>query len=613
MKKSPPRRAPRPTASVKLRKRLDAALGELTRTRLIRASNDGTSEYIFNHALVQDSAESTLLHGEHRRLHQKVARTLEALYPDRLDELAGPLARHYEYAGDEGKTLYYATRAGDQAANLYANAEAIEYYTLALHAAEQGGATREQLKHLYTRRGRALELSNRFDLAMENYLELERVARARADRSLELESLMLRATICAMASPVFDAERATQLADQALALARELGDRPADARVYWILLLLGRFTRQWNQAITMGEKALALARELNLRELTAFILNDLGGVYVGGGKIEQAPAALAEARALWQELGNLPLLADNLMMSATIAFLKGEYDQALSFTEQGAELSRAVASTYSYLSNQGVRVQVQVERGEFQSALILSKENIQVAETARIGSTAVPRVFLGWVLSLVGARARALELAEQARASLQEPMPLFFTSWAWAHLARIYVALGDLEAAEDALGHVPLEMEVQGLEPSILTGEIAAGELALARGEHAQAVERMEQFGSMLRQRGVRLALDESLLIKGQALVALGDRAAAEQALNQTLREAEPQQARRILWQIFAALGEIEAARGNLAQAAARRADSRQVIEYIAAHTPEEYRDSFLHLPRVQAVIATQAEREVGG
>src|SRR5829696_6054503 len=57
-------------------------------------------EYLFRHVLVQDAAYDTLLKQEKKRLHLAVAETLEKRYPERRDELAGMLARHYESAGE---------------------------------------------------------------------------------------------------------------------------------------------------------------------------------------------------------------------------------------------------------------------------------------------------------------------------------------------------------------------------------------------------------------------------------------------------------------------------------------------------------------------------------
>jgi tetratricopeptide (TPR) repeat protein len=56
------------------------------------------------------------------------------VYVDRLNEFVAQLAQHYVAAGDDAKTLEFASRAGDAAAQRFANSEARLYYSQALEA-----------------------------------------------------------------------------------------------------------------------------------------------------------------------------------------------------------------------------------------------------------------------------------------------------------------------------------------------------------------------------------------------------------------------------------------------------------------------------------------------
>src|SRR5262249_20392237 len=95
--------------------------------------------YVFKHAFTQEAAYRTLLTPRRRELHHRVAMTLEALFPDRLEEYYGPLAHHYCEAaqGDEvAKAVAYAMRAGARNMALPAYAEAIRFYCMGLQALE---------------------------------------------------------------------------------------------------------------------------------------------------------------------------------------------------------------------------------------------------------------------------------------------------------------------------------------------------------------------------------------------------------------------------------------------------------------------------------------------
>src|SRR5262247_1368819 len=89
-------------------------------------------EYTFKHAVTQDVIYQSLLAKRRNDLHGAIGRAIEDLYANRRDEHAPILAYHYSRSEQQEKTIEYALIAGDQAARLYANAEATTYYEQAL-------------------------------------------------------------------------------------------------------------------------------------------------------------------------------------------------------------------------------------------------------------------------------------------------------------------------------------------------------------------------------------------------------------------------------------------------------------------------------------------------
>lgn len=104
----------------------NAVLNSLEQSGLIRLIQlQPELEYLFRHALVQETAYDSILRADRRTLHHAVASEIEQLYPDRLDELSSMLAHHYREADDSGKALVYYQRAAKHAAQKFANQEAI--------------------------------------------------------------------------------------------------------------------------------------------------------------------------------------------------------------------------------------------------------------------------------------------------------------------------------------------------------------------------------------------------------------------------------------------------------------------------------------------------------
>jgi tetratricopeptide (TPR) repeat protein len=109
----------------------DLALDTLEARGLIRlASAQPELEYLFRHALLQDTAYESLLKQERKALHQVVGQALEELYPDRVGEMAAVLARHFEQAGETEKAIDYLTAAAKFSIDRNAITEAYELYGL---------------------------------------------------------------------------------------------------------------------------------------------------------------------------------------------------------------------------------------------------------------------------------------------------------------------------------------------------------------------------------------------------------------------------------------------------------------------------------------------------
>ena len=146
-----------------LRVELESALRETVKAEFVRPLAEVPAAYRFRHALIQDATYTSLTRHERRRLHEITARVMEAMAGAAPDNVSAELARHYAAAGNDAKALEYAMLAGDQAMQVYALEEAIAFYTQALDAAERIDASAVQWIHLFTNRGRAFELSDRFD------------------------------------------------------------------------------------------------------------------------------------------------------------------------------------------------------------------------------------------------------------------------------------------------------------------------------------------------------------------------------------------------------------------------------------------------------------------
>ncbi|MCZ6530946.1 MAG: AAA family ATPase, partial [Chloroflexi bacterium] len=195
---------------------LDRHLNTLQRVEIIReAARVPELEFMFRHELTRDAAYQSILKKRRREFHEKVGQALEELFPERQEELAPVLAHHFSEGGDLERALKYYTVAGDTAVRLFANAEAISHYSKAIELAKRDSVTGDQMVHLFTSRGRAMELGAAYEDALAYYDVLEAIASEREDRSMELASLLARTTLRVTINPAFDPEKGQALCDKA--------------------------------------------------------------------------------------------------------------------------------------------------------------------------------------------------------------------------------------------------------------------------------------------------------------------------------------------------------------------------------------------------------------
>ena len=84
----------------------------------------GDTEYVFKHALTQEVAYNSVLMERRQQLHGRTAGALETLYASSVEEHLAALAHHYGRSANLDKAVQYLTRAGQQALNRSAFAEA---------------------------------------------------------------------------------------------------------------------------------------------------------------------------------------------------------------------------------------------------------------------------------------------------------------------------------------------------------------------------------------------------------------------------------------------------------------------------------------------------------
>lgn len=134
-------------------------------------------EYMFKHALAQETIYASILQQTRREMHARVAGAIEARFPDRLKELYATLSYHYLRAEDLPNAERYSFLAGEEAAGAGASREALQHFReaarldLALHGESGDRQHRERIEKniglALMNTGRLPESLPHFDRALE--------------------------------------------------------------------------------------------------------------------------------------------------------------------------------------------------------------------------------------------------------------------------------------------------------------------------------------------------------------------------------------------------------------------------------------------------------------
>jgi class 3 adenylate cyclase/tetratricopeptide (TPR) repeat protein len=587
---------------------VDRQLHNLERVELIREQmRIPELAYAFQHELTRDAAYDSILRRNRRSFHRKVGEAIETLFPDRLEEEAHRLAYHFREARDYDRALRYYTLAGDVARRLYANQEAATHYTHALEIALSDNHHQpvpdEKIVYLFTSKGRALELSGRYDEAIENYQELWRIGEEQDDPSLILAALVPQATIYSTPTAKLEPEKGRVLTEKALELARRLKNPQAETKSLWNLMLVEDFGgNNKGLAIRYGEEAINIARKNNLQEELAYILNDIPRLYFQVGQLEKSLSASKESRDLWRKLDNKPMLSDNLGSLANGLFLIGDFDQALEMAGEGLQISQAIDSLWGQSYNQIFIGMISFERGEITQGINVLKESSKNGEAANFvyNQLYVPLI-LSWIYGALGgfdqSRAfvsRYLTKAEETQINLSVHPEI------WEAYC-LLLSGSEGEAADSIAGVEPLwSGGVEGLI-FLPISEIMTGEIALANRQYENALKRMFELKEEMDKTGARWLLPDVLNLMGRSLLALGKNEEAFRSLEEARNEAEKQISRRSLWVCLLSLAELEESQGHLEVGRKLREEASSVVAFIIDHIDDpDLRAAFLNLPRVK-------------
>jgi class 3 adenylate cyclase/tetratricopeptide (TPR) repeat protein len=432
----------------------------------------GEHEYAFKHVLIRDVAYSTLPKSVRARKHAQVGAFIEERAADRSEGVVAMVADHYGRAAALGadadvdrsvleqinhKALSALEAAGDAAASLYSNQEALGHYETALSLRrELDPATRaqiaEKLGDVALRLGRVDQATEVWEQCLEFHRREEDLARVgdlhrkigaglwhKGDREGSiahyqkgidllkdgppcLELVRLYEEAASLYMHTGDNMLAIYASEKALRLAERLGEAAAASRAHGIFgRVFGRIGDS-ERARQNLERSVELARESDPAEAVRALLTLGYHLEVSEADYEGAGAAYQEALELAEQTGDLPSKVELHAALAQLAVHRGDWDAVASEASASGSLAEREGLTGKLCFPYMMRGMLRWRDGDFDESAKALRRAADLAE--QVGRSEVAFQSLFWLAASLRQRgdhgdadtelARALDLCERA-------------------------------------------------------------------------------------------------------------------------------------------------------------------------------------------------------
>jgi adenylate cyclase len=349
----------------------------------------GEQEYAFKHALIRDVAYSTLPKAVRARKHADVGTFISERAADRSEAVVGMVAEHFSRAATLGvdagldeaelraigaKALTALEAAGDAAAALYSNQEALAHYEAALSlrdglADETRARIAEKLGDVALRLGRVDRAIELWEECLDHHRLQEDLARIgdlhrkigaalwhKGDREGSIQHYQRGIDLLKDGPPCLELVRlyeeaaslymhtgdnmlAIYASEKALRLAERLGEAAAASRAHGIFgRVFGRIGDS-ERARENLERSVELARDSDPGEAIRALLALGYHLEVSEADYQGAASAYGEGLDLAQRTGDLPSQVELHAALAQLALHRADWDEVERQTDASGSLA----------------------------------------------------------------------------------------------------------------------------------------------------------------------------------------------------------------------------------------------------------------------------------
>jgi len=360
----------------------------------------GEDVYSFADIIVRDVVHEEVSRLRHKKLHGVVGSALEKVYAKNIDDHLGELALHFLESGDKEKALDYFLKAGEKAATVYANSEAVSYLQSALRLLEEKEGELRGKGHVLERLGDIKNLVGEYDAGIKYWNEAMLLWNQLYEK--EKAARLHRKISNVLWTAKGELEEARKHQETALKMLESEPESVELASLYADIARLSWHTGNIDKAASWAEKALELAKKMNAFEVIAEAYLNSGLVSTSVGDKQKSLQCVERA---------LKIALDNAYVETALRAYNNlanevadvEIEKGLDYWEKGFELAKKVGHI-RWMSWMGTALAgMYVGTGDMNKALLLAEQSVALdRKTRNLSNLSLSLASLGYVYQVLG-------------------------------------------------------------------------------------------------------------------------------------------------------------------------------------------------------------------
>ncbi|MFN5303647.1 MAG: tetratricopeptide repeat protein [Pseudanabaena sp.] len=257
-----------------------------------------------------------------------------------------------------------------------------------------------------------------FNQAINFYDQALSLARKLGDRNGEASSL------CNLGS-TYDAlgqyQQAIHFYQQSLEIFKEIGDRKGEANSLGSLGSAYRSLGQYQQAIQFLQQQLEITKEIGDRNGEANALCNLGNAYGSLGQYQQAIQFQQQSLEIFKEIGDRNGEAISLGNLGLAYYSLGQYQQAIQFQQQSLEIKREIGDRNGEANSLGNLGLAYYSLRQYQQSIQFQQESLEICrEIGDLNGEADSLNNLGIALQALSRRGESIKAFDASRKIYEE-------------------------------------------------------------------------------------------------------------------------------------------------------------------------------------------------